>query len=569
MKTVILRLRALLFLLLLLGSGRLGAQPTWQWANAALTARGNASVCRATAVDAAGNTVVVGTFTGSLTLGSFTLASAGREDLFVARLSPAGAWTQAVRAGGTDDENPAAVVVDANGTVTVAGYFASPSVAFGAAVLANANAAVPNNITPDAFVAQLSSAGTWVRALGAGGTGSDVATALAFDGSGGLVVAGTFENNASFGASALTSLGGSDVFVASLGATGSWTRATQAGGAGRDYAAGLAVESSGSVLVAGTFTGASTNFGATTLANASASGLAADLYVARLSPAGTWASALRAGGSGDEYVRGIALSATGEALVYGSYSGTAAFGPFALTSTGVSDDIFVARLSPANGWTQATSGGGPSREFPTCLAVDPDGTATVSGYFFTPTSTFGPITLQNAGPPPTSSPFTTADGFVARLSPTGNWVQALAVGGAGDDLVWGLAGNGPGSLSVCGAFASSAVSFGTITLTTAATPGLDTGFVARLTGLALAARAALPAEFFTLSPNPATAQVRLAWPEATPAPRSVRVLDQLGREVRRQALPTRATTATLEVAGLAPGLYVVRCGAATGKLMVE
>jgi hypothetical protein len=49
----------------------------------------------------------------------------------------------------------------------------------------------------------------------------------------------------------------------------------------------------------------------------------------------------------------------------------------------------------------------------------------------------------------------------------------------------------------------------------------------------------------------------------------VLVLDALGREVRRQSLPARATTATLDLRGLAPGLYVVRCGAATGKLVVE
>ncbi len=74
---------------------------------------------------------------------------------------------------------------------------------------------------------------------------------------------------------------------------------------------------------------------------------------------------------------------------------------------------------------------------------------------------------------------------------------------------------------------------------------------------------------FTLAPNPATAQVRLSWPEASAAPRPVLVLDGLGREVRRLLLPARATSAALDVAGLAPGFYVVHCGPAAARLVVE
>ena len=94
-------------------------------------------------------------------------------------------------------------------------------------------------------------------------------------------------------------------------------------------------------------------------------------------------------------------------------------------------------------------------------------------------------------------------------------------------------------------------------------------FVARIGGLVTATRAATPAEIFTLAPNPATAQARLTWPEATAAPRLVLVLDGLGRTMRQQVLPARATSAALDVQGLAPGLYLVRCGTATSRLAVE
>lgn len=47
------------------------------------------------------------------------------------------------------------------------------------------------------------------------------------------------------------------------------------------------------------------------------------------------------------------------------------------------------------------------------------------------------------------------------------------------------------------------------------------------------------------------------------------MFDALGRPARTYPLPARATAVTLDLAGLAPGLYVVRCGPALGKLMVE
>jgi hypothetical protein len=71
-----------------------------------------------------------------------------------------------------------------------------------------------------------------------------------------------------------------------------------------------------------------------------------------------------------------------------------------------------------------------------------------------------------------------------------------------------------------------------------------------------------------LYPNPARNRATLAL-AATPQARPVLVLDALGRVVRRTVLPAQARTTTLEVAGLPAGVYAVRCGAATARLVVE
>ena len=47
------------------------------------------------------------------------------------------------------------------------------------------------------------------------------------------------------------------------------------------------------------------------------------------------------------------------------------------------------------------------------------------------------------------------------------------------------------------------------------------------------------------------------------------LVDALGRPVRAYTMPAAATEIPLDLRGLAPGLYVLRCGAASGKLMVE
>ena len=572
MKNTAFCLRALLAFSLLPFSGGLLRAQSWQWAVGAQTGGGGRSNATATAVDAAGNTIVAGSFSGTLTLGSFILTSAGSDDIYVARFDPAGGAIQAVRAGGSDYDYVTGVVVDAGGTVTVVGEFNSPTIAFGPNTLTNANPTVGNSSTADVFVARLNSTGTWVQALAAGGPSSDYANAVALDGSGNPVVAGTFRNAAAFGATTLSSAGGDDIFVGRVNPNGTWGTVTPAGGSDRDYPSRLAVEASGGVVVAGIFGSQTIAFGLSVLANNGVVGFSNEIFVARLAPAGTWTSAVRAGGPDTELVSGLALSASNEAVVYGRYSGTATFGALALTSTagGGSLDIFVARLSNANIWTQAISGGGDGTEFPTAFALDADGTATVGGYFYGPATVFGSITLLNANPSPgPPMPARTADGFLARLSPAGTWTQALRIGGPADDAIGGLAAAGAGRVSVVGQFNSPTIAFDGVVLSNSGSTGNGAAFVARLAGLTLATHAALSAEVFTLAPNPATATVRLVWPEASAAVRAVLVFDALGREVRRQQLPARSTAATLDVVGLTPGIYLVRCGPATQLLQVE
>ncbi|MCB2377972.1 T9SS type A sorting domain-containing protein [Hymenobacter sp. BT635] len=74
---------------------------------------------------------------------------------------------------------------------------------------------------------------------------------------------------------------------------------------------------------------------------------------------------------------------------------------------------------------------------------------------------------------------------------------------------------------------------------------------------------------FALTPNPASASAQLTLAEGSATTQEISVLDALGRQVRTQMLPARATQAQLTVADLPRGVYTVRVGTSAQRLVVE
>jgi hypothetical protein len=105
---------ALLMLLWLAGPAARAQAPAWQ--SAVLVGSPLYYGVTAMTTDASGNVLLAGTFSGTLLLGGFSLVSAGGDDVFIAKWSPASntyAWAQ--RLGGTGDEaNPSLVVSGAS-----------------------------------------------------------------------------------------------------------------------------------------------------------------------------------------------------------------------------------------------------------------------------------------------------------------------------------------------------------------------------------------------------------------------------------------------------------------------
>ena len=531
--------------------------PAWQTALlAGNPATGSSSsVVNATVAGTGGSVLVVGTFQGTISLSGISLASAGGNDVFVAKWNPvANAFAWAVRAGGSGNDQGEAVAVSGT-NVYVGGSFRNTAT-FGQINLQSIG-------TVNGFVAKISDVGSgsdfsWSQRVG--GAGAEYVYALAASGTS-VYATGGFDMTASFGAISLASAGGGDIFVAKLtdmGSFSSFTWARQAGGASLDQPAALLVSGT-SVYVAGGFASPSAIFGSTTLTSTgNGNGFVAKLTDA--GSAGNYVWARQAAGTSFNNVNALALN--GSVLYAGGvFQGTVGLGSTVLTSVGDFDG-FVARLvdtGPVGDFAWAQRLGGPGADV--VRAIVASGSDVYAAGVFTGTSSFGPLSL-------TSANFT--DGFVTKLADFGTagaFAWAQRAGGAGYDQVNALAITSTGTL--CGGgFCLPPAAFGATTLVSPFTNSL--GFVAALAGNVLATAGPARLAGAALFPNPAHGRATVRLPAGI-APAVFTIVDAVGRVVRTQA--ATAGDAALDLDGLVPGLYAVRVTAgavgATQWLVVE
>lgn len=534
------RIAGLLAVLVLRASSGWAQAPTWTWAQTPGSGYGNS-----TAVDAAGNVYVIGSFYGTVTFDGTLLTSLGSQDVFIAKINSSGTYQWAVQAGSLDDDFGFGVAVDSSGSVYVTGSF-SDSAAFGSMVLTS-------NGSRDLFVAKLTSAGNWQWAVGAGGTNStafygDTGTALAVDDAGSVYVTGNyFGPEATFGSTTLLTAG-SGIFIAKLTPAGVWEWAVSAGGS-IDKAAGIAVDTNRNVYVTGGFTGTNAIFGSTTLTS---SGI--DMFLIKLNAVGGWEWVKSAGGPSIDEGRGVAVDSSGNVYVSGEFRSPSMSLGTRLTNSGAVDtrDVFVAKLNSAGLWKWAVRPNGSTEEWNNGLTVSPGGEVYLTGISGSPSIRIGSTTLV------------TRRGlmFVSKLTTNGAWRWAVQAGGIGAESVNSQAVDGSGSVYVTGFTQSPSPRFGTIILPSLGNTNVHI-FFARLTPTITGLPEASTPSPLTLTPNPAHHAVRLT---GATAPTAI-LLDALGRTVR--TWPLEPATSDLDLAGLPAGLYTVRAGAATRRLVVE
>lgn len=334
--------------------------------------------------------------------------------------------------GGSSPDQAYAIASDANGNSYVVGYTSSALFP----TLGAVQAALAGGVY-DAFVCKLNAAGALVYSTFLGGTGADVAYAVAADAQGNAYVTGvTFSTNFPTLAALQGTPGGKqDAFVTKLNAAGSaLVFSSYLGGTHDDFAQGIALSGSNVVLVGTTF---SSDFPRRNALRSTLNGTS-DAFLTRLTASG---SALDfstfLGGSGQESARGVGVDGAGNLVLVGM-TGSPNF-PLAnaLQSTfgGGSSDAFVSKLGASgSALLYSTYLGGAFSDQALAVAVHASGSVTVAG---DTTSTNFPV--ANAVQAALASPGK-SDGFVSRLNNGGTTLAfSTYLGGSDVDSASGVA----------------------------------------------------------------------------------------------------------------------------------
>jgi uncharacterized protein (TIGR03437 family) len=394
--------------------------------------------------------------------------------------------------GGSGLNNARGIAVDSSGNVLIAGGTTSGNLPG----LSASSFQVDYMGSMDAFVAKMNGSGTaleWVTYLG--GTGRDVAIAMAVDSSGNAYVTGATDSvdfpiypsksgvvqgnyGGGGGDNYFYTIG--DAFVAKFDPTGKLVWSTYLGGSLDDGGSAIAVDSSGNVYVAGAtvstnFPGVSSGFqptfgglgGEPTLEESGYPSFdTGDAFVAKIDPTGTQLlAATYLGGSFDDFALALTLDSSGNVWVGGgtisrnfplaspfqrTYGGGTNYNVQEIFSTG---DGFISELSSdLKTLKYSTYFGGNEDDAISGIAVDSSGAIYITGA--TQSSNFPGASNSYSGPSVSSTLNTSwviGDAFVAKLQPGGAKIAySFYLGGSGEDGATGLAVDAQGNVTIVG-----------------------------------------------------------------------------------------------------------------------
>ena len=362
-------------------------------------------------VNVAGSVIVLGTLNGDVDLGKGTLSSAGGGDLLLAAFDPARAAVWNRRFGDAQAQGGGSLALDGAGNIAVATTFRG-EIDFGMGALASAGGG-------DVGVCKLDADGRALWSKRFGDVNGQSAIDVAVDSSGRVVVAAASDLPFDLGGGTAPGTSGGSSLAVLDPASGDviWSKAWPG-----VSVVDLAVQSSGDVVVAGSFT-EPIDLGGGTHPNAGHT----DIFVAAFSATGSYRWSRLFGGSGSELVAALDVDPSGNLILTGSFNDTVTFGGQALVSvmspnrSVKSRDMFIAKLDAAGAHVWSRQLGEPDEaQWGVGIGSDRLGNVLVSGGFA------GSIDLGGG-------PLAPADGpaFVLKLDPAGSslWSRQLAAPG--------------------------------------------------------------------------------------------------------------------------------------------
>lgn len=353
---------------ILLGSICSSSTAQIQWLQQAGTGGMGNGICS----DLAGNIIVTGIVNSNALFGTDTV-SAHFADPFLAKYDPNGdlLW---VRTGGDDlIDISKDVACDDAGYIHITGSYTTnmlhPAVEFDGQIVNGFG-------STDIFVAKYDPDGTllWIR--NAGGSLADQGTGIEIAPNGNIVVCGFFQGTATFGDFTMTSAGSSDLILLEYDTDGEVVWASQCGGPGEDQTGKLAILPGGDIAIGGKFQQTAT-FGNTALTASGLSDIFIARFDG--SGNAVWAkrsgSTIQ---FASDMAYDIDAAPNGDIIVCGEIAGEAQFGTINVPTNG-GLDVFIARYNGEGDPMWVHHGGGPQQDHGYGVAVDAEGNAYLAG----------------------------------------------------------------------------------------------------------------------------------------------------------------------------------------------
>lgn len=331
-------------------------------------------VARDLTVDADGNVIVVGSFSGSASIDGTWMNGDGVLEAFIAKFSPSGdlLWTRVITGPGEDMAR--GVVTEEDGTIYVVGHFTDTVTFHGSG---NEAVGAKGEGGKDLFIAKYQADGAYVWHLTGGGREDDTATDIdRYPWSGKLYVSGGFQERGKFGSVTLLANGLTDALLLKLDADGNvhWVR--KGGGDEHDVAAAVAVDQTNeSVYIAGDYY-LEADFNGTELLSVGSS----DMFLAKFNSDGDQEWVVSNGGTNVDVATDIGVDYNNQVYVCGYYQLTTNFQNHSATALGY-NDVFLSQFDENGTCNWLTSAG--SNALDNCLGMDVawDGTTYMCGMF--------------------------------------------------------------------------------------------------------------------------------------------------------------------------------------------
>lgn len=310
----------------------------------------------------------------------------------------------------------------------------------------------------------------WAKKIG--GSSNETGYKTAVDVNGNVYVTGNIVSaNIDFDPSAavynLSSAGGKDGFVAKYDQYGNFKWAFRFGGSDHDDVNDITTDHAGNIVIVGYFRGSGVDFNPAAAVNALNSngqaggdpGYGGDMFVAKYDTLGNYKWAFNVGGTalGDNGI-GISVDNSNNVLLTGyMHSASADFDPSPTGTAILSNSngpLFVAKYNDLGQYQWAFSTGGVGVDNSGFdIVSDQLGNVIVTGYFQGSSIDFNPS--------PTASNTLSSGGgfdfFLAKYSPSGQYLWAFRAGGSGQDVGRAVITDANNDIYLTGDFSSASI----------------------------------------------------------------------------------------------------------------